>query len=546
MKYFVVVWLISVGISAHTQDRIITGRIVNKSTQVALRNVNIVVQGTTSGAVSNARGFFQIKLKSNFKSLVLSHVGYQEISIIIPEVNNFKIEMEPIFAVMPKVDLSTRPPELALYKQDTINITKRTFLDVQENATFIGGVEYLNNFLTTNFKYPDSLNLAIRGSTYVIFEIDSKGAISKVKIQDDSLNKAMKNHLIILIESMPAWQPASQNGEPVSQQVIIPLEYGPVSEYFGDNYLAYHLGKSITYPAEALRLATEGAVFAYFSLNSSQGFTQLEILQGIGAGCDKMVYDAIKGIPKTELESLMIEVGDSVFVLPVDFRLDRSSNREDELLTSTDAVFLRPVEVIAYEITFIGGEYLSFIKPTSAFYSVEGALKHIENATELRMVDQQLTTVSTEVKHLRNLQLLYLQNNELESLPDELIRLHNLKELNASQNKLSALPIGISEMDQLKLLVLADNDFTDFPTTILRLKRLEVLDLSTNNLSNIPAGINNMKKLRILNLSNNNLQNLPDEFYKLNLQEINLQGNKLSKEVLEKVNYSFKNAKIIN
>jgi len=542
MKFIATLSLLAFGLLAHAQERVVTGQIVDKTTLLPIANANILIQGTTSGTISNLRGFFQINLKANYKGLIVSHVSYQEITIVIPEVNSFKIEMEQIFIILPKVVLSTRPPELAPYQLPADIIT---YKEVEQNATFNGGTEYLISYLTSNFNYPDSLTYILKGSTYVSFNVEITGAIGNILIHHGSLNKLLKNQLILLFDAMPDWQPAYQNGAPVSQQFVIPIDYGPVSQYAGDTYLNYYLQKNITYPPAALRLASEGTVFAYFSLNAYQEFTRLIILQGIGDGCDKMVYDAIKGIPKAELMKLMAGVGDSVFVLPVDFRLDQSSTREDELVKSTDAVFLSPMVVLASpETKYPGSGYSNFFKPTSLFYSVEGALKHIENATELRIVNQQITVLSAEIKKLTNLQILNLQKNELRSLPDELIDLPRLTEFYAPQNKLSALPLGFSQLEQLKVIGLAHNEFTDFPMTILRLKRLRALDLSNNNLSEIPVGISNLKRLKVLILNDNNLQNLPDEIFKLNLLEISLQGNNLSEEVISKVHKSFKNAKI--
>ena len=547
MKYLVIVCLIAFGLKTQAQDRVITGRIVDKATQQPIESADITVKGTTSGAVSDSLGLFQIKVKSSFKTLMISHVNYQLVLIQIPEADKFKIEIDRIFILLPKVVLSFRPPELAALEPTVKGKANLVSREVEQNASFYGGIEYLNYFLATNYKYPVGLDSIVAGETYVSFEIGITGAVDSVKIHDDSLNTSMQYQIIKIFSSMPEWQPAYQRGKPVAQKLLMPISYGPVTKIDESiTYLSYYLGKSIAYPEEAVRLAVEGTVFAYFTLNSEQDFTRLEILQGIGSGCDKMVYNAVNSIPKAELKKLMVEIGDSVFVLPVDFHLDPTSTREDNLINSTDAVFLMPIEVLASKpINYLGRQYGIIYNPTSEFYSVEGALKHINNAAKLRIANQQLTSLSPEVGKLINLRRLDLENNKLQALPEELADLQYLEEFYAPQNSLSSLPLRFGEISQLKIIGLAYNNFTEIPVEILSLKRLRKLDLSNNKISQIPAGIGNLKNLKMLILRNNNLQDLPEELFNLNLKDINLEGNDLSEELKLKIKESFKNAKII-
>ena len=530
----------------HAQDRVITGRLIDKTTQQPIENANIILKGTTSGAVSDSLGVFQIILKSNFRSLVITHVNYQSVLIQITEKDKIKIELNKIYVVLPKVVLALQPPLLAPF--DTTDRDRESIVnrEVEQNASFYGGIEYLNYFLSTNYKYPEGLDSLIAGEVYVSFEVGITGTVDSVKIHNDSLNIAMKNQILKTFSSMPDWQPAYQRGKPVAQKLLVPVIYGFVFKSDESiTYLNYYLTKSIRYPEEAKRLAVEGTVFVYFALNSKQDFKRLEVLQGIGSDCDKMVYNAIKGIPKSELKNLMMELGDSVFVLPVDFHLDPTSIREDNLIISTDAVFLMPLEVIAYKPTnYLGRQEGTVYKPTSEFYSVEGALKHINNASKLRITNQQLGLLSPEVGKLKNLRLLDLENNKLQALPEELADLPYLEELYASRNSLNSLPAGVSKMSQLKIIDLAFNNFTEFPGELLSLKKLRSLDLSNNDISLIPSGIGSLKNLKMLVLRNNNIQYLPEEFFNLKLKEINFEGNSFSEELKLKIKESFKNAKI--
>ena len=545
MKYLVVACLIIFNLQTRAQDRVITGRLLDKTTQQPIENANITVQGTTSGSVSDSLGVFQITLRPNYKVLIISHVSYQDVSMQIPDAERFKIELEKIYFLLPTVDLTYRPPELAPLQLANTGRNNTVARELEQNAGFYGGTEYLNYYLTTHYKFPAALRSSLKGKLYVSFLVDTTGAIENVKIHDDSLNTALRDQILHLFSSMPTWRPAYQNGNPVRQKILVPIIYGPVfASDETDTYLSYYLTREITYPTEAVKLAVEGTVFIYFSLNAQQQFIRLEILQGIGSGCDQMVYNAIKSIPKAELKSLMAELGDSIFVLPVDFHFDQTSTREDQLLNSTDAVFLMPIKVVPSQPNNNVASNNMFAYPTTLFLSVEGALKHINYAYKLQIKDQELAVLSPEVGKLINLRSINLENNKLQSLPGALADLTNLEEFYAPRNSLSALPPGMSELYLLKTVGLSYNDFTEFPAALLNLKKLRTLDLSDNKISLVPSAISNMKKLRNLFLKNNKLEDLPEEFFKLKLDILNLEGNNLSDELKTKIKESFKNAKV--
>ena len=546
MKYLIAVCLLLLSPTTRAQERLITGRILDKTTQLPITNANIIVAGTTSGSVSNSMGYFELNIKPGFETLLISHIGYRSGNVQIPPTDRFNIELEKVLVVLPKVVLFFRSPELAPYLTTTLTRDRKSNREVEQSAVYSGGIEYLNYYLTTNFKYPKDLNSPVKGETYVSFEVTKVGAIENVKIHNDSLNTSMKVQIEQLFSSMTEWQPAYQNGAPVNQAFIVPIIYGPIlNSVDTDTFLHYYLAKNIIYPEEALRLAQEGTVFAYFKLNSVQDITKLEILRGIGSGCDMMVYNAIKGIPKAELRNLMLNIGDSVFVLPVDFRLDPTSSRTDRLKKLTSAIFLASIDIIASQPnSYYNQQYSPVYLPTSEFYSVEGALKHIENAQKLRIRNRKLTSLSPKVGKLTNLLLLDLENNQLQSLPDELAQLPLLEELYAPQNNLSTLPAGLIKARKLKIVGLADNDFTAFPKELTGLKNLRVLDMSNNKISLLPSDIGNLKKLRTLIIRNNNLHSLPDEFFNLKFNELYMEGNNFPEELKQKINESFKNAKI--
>ncbi|MEH0154414.1 energy transducer TonB [Limibacter armeniacum] len=84
------------------------------------------------------------------------------------------------------------------------------------------------------------------------------------------------------------------------------------------------VGRSIRYPAEAKKNRTEGKVNVKFVVDAKGNVKQMEVVEGIGDGCDEEVMKAFQGvefecIPALDLKGSPVE---SEFVLPISFKLD--------------------------------------------------------------------------------------------------------------------------------------------------------------------------------------------------------------------------------
>lgn len=84
---------------------------------------------------------------------------------------------------------------------------------------FPGGEEGLSRWLKGNLKYPEvARRMGVEGNVIVEFIIGEDGKTSDVRVLE-SLHRLCDNEAIRLVESMPAWSPAEENG------VKIPLKF---------------------------------------------------------------------------------------------------------------------------------------------------------------------------------------------------------------------------------------------------------------------------------------------------------------------------------
>ena len=98
---------------------------------------------------------------------------------------------------------------------------------VEEPATFPGGTEALNKYLSGNLVYPQTAKEAgISGKVYLKFVVSDKGYISNVKIMKGVRNcPECDKEALRVVKNMPNWIPAKNNGKKVNSFFILPVAF---------------------------------------------------------------------------------------------------------------------------------------------------------------------------------------------------------------------------------------------------------------------------------------------------------------------------------
>lgn len=147
----------------------------------------------------------------------------------------------------------------------------------------------------------------------------------------------------------------------------------------------------------------------------------------------------------------------------------------------------------------------------------EGILGGLRLLLELDLMDNQLSSLPSDLGSAASLEKLYVTGNFLTSLPESVTNLTNLRELVVSENRITALPDGMSAFS-----------------------RLEKLDAQENALTHLPDSLTACSTLRSLFLQNNKLTTLPDQMWlleslsALQLHENSFDENRLPQKLLFK------------
>ncbi len=88
-----------------------------------------------------------------------------------------------------------------------------------------------------------------------------------------------------------------------------------------DAWYAY-LKKNLTYPSQARRIGIEGTVIIRFVVNTNGSIQDVEVLRGIGGGCDEIAKNVILNSPSWNPGISRDRPVRSRMTMPIRFRLD--------------------------------------------------------------------------------------------------------------------------------------------------------------------------------------------------------------------------------
>lgn len=92
-------------------------------------------------------------------------------------------------------------------------------------AQFIGGEDSMMRFLLENINYPKQETN--EGVIYAGFDVTEQGVIEDIKIMSSFDGaKQFEKEVIRVIKSMPNWEPAQQDGEPIKSNYVLPISFG--------------------------------------------------------------------------------------------------------------------------------------------------------------------------------------------------------------------------------------------------------------------------------------------------------------------------------
>ncbi len=190
----------------------IRGKIVDESGE-SIIGANVVVKGTTNGAVTDMDGYFFFKADSlsNNKTLTVSNLGYQRKDVKVDKDKPMLITLHEENMALAEVVVaakSNKRNEMAA-AASKISISTEEYGDVAPKPQPVIGMKAYKEYLKSNAKLSgDSSNS--KGKVTVSFYLDASGKPYNIQVEKSTCPDCNKK-AIELIQNGSSWTPSTGN-----------------------------------------------------------------------------------------------------------------------------------------------------------------------------------------------------------------------------------------------------------------------------------------------------------------------------------------------
>ena len=250
-----------------------------------------------------------------------------------------------------------------LNRELLVDTTKLVYDVVEIQPSPPGGMAGWNKYLSENLRYPtDAQRKGIEGTVIVAFVVNTDGTTTDIEILR-SVGGGCDEEVIRIVQGSPKWTPGMQRGTPVRTRMRLPLRFmlggtdpsrdstevslnavplpptdgqdstkensaiffdlvdTPPSPVGGLAAWQRHLSDNLTYPTSARMKGIQGTVLVSFIVNTDGSIEGVELVQGIGGGCDEEAIHIIKISPRWTPGMINGKAVRTRMKIPVSFKL---------------------------------------------------------------------------------------------------------------------------------------------------------------------------------------------------------------------------------
>ena len=258
-------------------------------------------------------------------------------------------------------DVSARTSNPTSGGSDTSNVVYEV-VEIQPSPP--GGMAGWNKYLSENLRYPtNAQRKGIEGTVIVAFVVNTDGTTTDIEILR-SVGGGCDEEVIRIVKGSPKWTPGMQRGTPVRTRMRLPLRFilggtdtsrdstevslnavplppatdgqdstkenseiffdlvdTPPSPVGGLEAWSRHLSENLTYPTSARMKGIQGTVLVSFIVNTDGTIEAIELVQGIGGGCDEEAIHIIKISPRWSPGMIKGKAVRTRMKIPIRFKL---------------------------------------------------------------------------------------------------------------------------------------------------------------------------------------------------------------------------------
>jgi len=194
----------------------ISGQVVTAEDYSPLPGVNVIVKGTSIGAVTDLNGNYSIPSSTDSSTLVFSFIGLQQQEVDASGKDKINVQMK---------DDATQLSEVVVTRVGLAKDENRE--SVIRLAEPIGGKKGYENYLKSNLKYPEeALKSKVKGKAGIEFTVSIDGSLSDFQVIK-KLGYGCEEEIIRLVKEGPKWIPSTEDNKPFESTVRVRLRFDP-------------------------------------------------------------------------------------------------------------------------------------------------------------------------------------------------------------------------------------------------------------------------------------------------------------------------------
>ncbi len=196
--------------------QLIRGQVLSSEDGQPLHGVNVVLQGTLEGTVTDLNGKYQVAVEAVNPKLVFSFIGFQTIEVPLGNQKEVNVNLGPDLTQLSEVVVTG-----AAARDDSQNPSA---VRLAEPA---GGRKAYDKYLENSLRYPvEAITKKIKGWVTVKFTVRTDGVLDEFSVVK-SLGYGCDEEVLRLVKDGPTWTPTLEDNIPVASEVLVKVRFDP-------------------------------------------------------------------------------------------------------------------------------------------------------------------------------------------------------------------------------------------------------------------------------------------------------------------------------
>ncbi len=198
-------------------ERTLSGRVTSADDDSPLPGVNVIIKGSTAGAVTDIDGNFEIPISSGSSpTLVFNSVGYVSEEVEVSGESRVDITLNSDVTALSEIVVTGSEVSTDRNTAYSYSPPKPT-----------GGQAKFNDYIKDNLRYPASeLAAGVKGAVKIQFTIAATGNMTNFSVIR-GLGEDFDKEALRLIQDGPRWEPGEENGTRVTRDVKVTIRFKP-------------------------------------------------------------------------------------------------------------------------------------------------------------------------------------------------------------------------------------------------------------------------------------------------------------------------------